>query len=112
MRLRDQPHPKKITFVIMGITAVVLLLAFGALFYFQACILRQQATHDCRWSVRSPLASVALLFRFKDEDAASQILNRLKGMPRSRARAWSSTIDIDWHFSERRVTKPKSKRRD
>jgi hypothetical protein len=45
-RLRDQPIPKKITLVIMAITLVVLLLAFGAIFYFQACILRQHATHE------------------------------------------------------------------
>src|SRR5258708_20280464 len=44
--LRDRAIPQKITFVIMAITAVVLLLAFGALFYFQACILKQHAVHE------------------------------------------------------------------
>ena len=80
-RLRDQPIPKKITFVIMGITAVVLLLAFGALFYFQACILRQQATHELSVVGEITARECGAAVRFKDEDAATQILNRLKGMP-------------------------------
>ena len=80
-RLRDQPIPKKITFVIMGITAVVLFLAFGALFYFQACILRQQATHELSVVGEITARECDAAVRFKDEDAASQILNRLRGMP-------------------------------
>lgn len=80
-RLRDQPIPKKITFVIMGITAVVLLLAFGALFYFQACTLRQQATHELSVVGEITARECDAVVRFKDEDAASQILSRLKGMP-------------------------------
>src|SRR5207302_5011819 len=80
-RLRDQPIPKKITFVIMGITAVVLSLAFGALFYFQACILRQQATHELSVVGDITARECGPAVRFKDEDAASQILSRLKGMP-------------------------------
>jgi PAS domain S-box-containing protein len=80
-RLRDQPIPKKITFVIMGITAVVLLLAFGALFYFQACILRQQATHELSVVGELTARECGAAVRFKDEDAARQILNGLKGMP-------------------------------
>ena len=80
-RLRDQPIPKKITFVIMGITAVVLLLAFGALFYFQDCILRQQATHELSVVGEITARECVAAVRFKDEDAAGQILNRLKGMP-------------------------------
>ena len=80
-RLRDQPIPKKITFVIMGITAVVLLLAFGALFYFQACILRQQATHELSVVGEITARECGAAVRFKDEDAATQILNGLKGMP-------------------------------
>ena len=79
--LRDQPIPKKITFVIMAITAVVLLLAFGALFYFQACILRQQATHELSLLGEITARECDAAVRFKDEDAASQILSRLKGMP-------------------------------
>jgi PAS domain S-box-containing protein len=80
-RLRDQPIPKKITYVIMGITAVVLLLAFGALFYFQACILRQQATHELSVVGEITARECGAAVRFKDEDAASQIINGLKGMP-------------------------------
>lgn len=80
-RLRDQPIPKKITYVIMGITAVVLLLAFAALFYFQACILRQQATHELSLVGEITARECGAAVRFKDEDAASQILNGLKGMP-------------------------------
>ena len=80
-RLRNQPIPKKITFAIMAITAVVLLLAFGALFYFQACILRQQATHELSVVGEITARECGAAVRFKDEDAASQILSRLKGMP-------------------------------
>ena len=80
-RLRDQPIPKKITFVIMGITAVVLLLAFGALFYFQACILRQQATHELSVVGEITARECGAAVRFKDEDAAGQIISGLKGMP-------------------------------
>ena len=80
-RLRDQPIPKKITFVIMVITAVVLLLAFGALFYFQACILRQHATHELSVVGEITARDCSAAVRFKDEDAAGQILNGLKGMP-------------------------------
>jgi len=80
-RLRDQPIPKKVTFVIMGITAVVLLLAFGALFYFQACILRQQAAHELSVVGEITARECGAAVRFKDEDAAGQIINGLKGMP-------------------------------
>ena len=80
-RLRDQPIPKKITFVIMAITAVVLLLAFGAIFYFQACILRQHATHELSVVGEITARECGAAVRFKDEDAASQILSRLKDMP-------------------------------
>lgn len=81
LRLRDQPISKKITFVIMGITAVVLLLAFGALFYFQACILKQHASHELSVVGEITARECGAAVRFKDEDAASQILNGLKGMP-------------------------------
>lgn len=80
-RLRDQPIPKKITFVIMAITAVVLLLAFSALFYFQACILRQHATHELAVVGEITARECAAAVRFKDEDAATQILKGLKAMP-------------------------------
>jgi len=65
----------------MAITAVVLLLAFGALFYFQACILRQHATHELSVVGEITARDCSAAVRFKDEDAATQILNGLKGMP-------------------------------
>jgi PAS domain S-box-containing protein len=80
-RLRDQPIPKKITFVIMAITAVVLLLAFGAVFYFQARILRQHATHELAVVGEITARECSAAVRFKDEDAASQILKGLNAMP-------------------------------
>ncbi|HXY61122.1 MAG TPA: hypothetical protein VEH26_05920, partial [Chthoniobacterales bacterium] len=69
-RLRDQPISKKITFVIMAITAVVLLLAFGAVFYFQARILRQHATHELAVVGEITARECGAAVRFKDEDAA------------------------------------------
>ncbi len=80
-RLRDQPIPKKITFVIMAITAVVLLLAFGSVFYFQACILRQHATHELAVVGEMKARECGAAVRFKDEVAATQILRGLKTMP-------------------------------
>ena len=65
----------------MAITAVVLLLAFGALFYFQACILRQHATHELSVVGEITARECGAAVRFKDEDAANQILSRLKAMP-------------------------------
>ena len=44
--LRDRPVGQKITFVIMLISGVVLLLAFAALFCFQAYTLRQHSAHE------------------------------------------------------------------
>ena len=44
--LRDRPIGQKIMLVIMLISGVVLLLAFAALFYFQAYTLRQQSAHE------------------------------------------------------------------
>src|SRR5438128_12644418 len=82
-RLRDQPIPKKITLAIMAITAVVLLLAFGALFYFQACILRQHATHELAVVGEITARECGAAVRFKDEDAASQVAGRSKAMARA-----------------------------
>ena len=45
-KLRDRPIREKITFVIMLISGVVLLLAFAALFCFQAYTLKQQSAHE------------------------------------------------------------------
>src|SRR6267378_1639596 len=79
--LRDRAIPQKITFVIMAITAVVLLLAFGALFYFQACILKQHAVHELAVVGEITARECGPAVRFKDEDAANQILSGLKTMP-------------------------------
>jgi PAS domain S-box-containing protein len=80
-KLRDRPIRQKITAVIMTITAVVLLLAFGALFYFQACILKQHATHELALVGEITAHECTAAVRFKDEGAANQILSGLKTMP-------------------------------
>jgi len=79
--LRDRPIPQKITFVIMTITSVVLLLAFAALFCFQAYILKQQAAHELAVVGEITAHECAAAVMFKDEDAANQILSGLKTMP-------------------------------
>jgi PAS domain S-box-containing protein len=79
--LRNRPIPQKITFVIMTITAVVLLLAFAALFCFQAYILKQQAAHELAVVGEITAHECAASVMFKDEAAAKQILSGLKAMP-------------------------------
>src|ERR1700730_1605143 len=79
--LHDRPIRQKIMLVIMAITAFVLFLAFGALFYFQACILKQHAMHELAIVGEITARECGAAVRFKDEGAANQILNGLKGMP-------------------------------
>lgn len=64
----------------MAITAVVLSLAFGALFYFQVGILKQQATHELSIVGEITARECTAAVRFKDENAANQILSGLKIM--------------------------------
>jgi two-component system, NtrC family, sensor kinase len=79
--LRDLPIRRKITLVIMLIASVVLLLAFAALFWFQAYTLRQQSAHELAVVGEITAHSCAATVMFKDEDAAAQILGGLKAMP-------------------------------
>ncbi len=79
--LRDRPVGEKITFVIMLISGVVLLLAFAALFCFQAYTLRQQSAHELAVVGEITAHNCAAAVMFKDEGAAAQILTGLKTMP-------------------------------
>jgi len=79
--LRDRPIRQKIMLVIMLISGVVLLLAFAALFYFQAYTLRQQSAHELAVVGEITAHNCAAAVMFKDEDAAAQILSGLKTMP-------------------------------
>jgi len=79
--LRDRPVGEKITFVIMLISGVVLLLAFAALFCFQAYTLRQQSAHELAVVGEITAHNCAAAVMFKDEGAATQILTGLKTMP-------------------------------
>src|SRR2546430_5093384 len=79
--LRDRSIRQKITFVIMLISGVVLLLAFAALFYFQAYTLRQQSAHELAVVGEITAHNCASAVMFKDEDAAAQILGGLRTMP-------------------------------
>jgi len=79
--LRDRPIRQKITFLIMTITAAVLLLAFAALFYFQAYTLKQHSAHELAVIGELTAHECAAAVRFKDEDAATQILTGLRTMP-------------------------------
>jgi PAS domain S-box-containing protein len=78
--LRDRPIRQKIMLVIMLISGVVLLLAFAALFYFQAYTLRQQSAHELAVVGEITAHNCADAVMFKDEDAAAQILGGLKTM--------------------------------
>ena len=79
--LRDRPIRQKIMLVIMLISGVVLLLAFAALFFFQAYSLRQQSAHELAVVGEITAHNCAAAIMFKDEDAAAQILSGLKTMP-------------------------------
>src|SRR6266404_1681275 len=79
--LRDRPVGQKITFVIMLISGVVLLLAFAALFCFQAYTLRQHSAHELAVVGEITAHNCAAAVMFKDEGAAAQILTGLKTMP-------------------------------
>src|SRR6476660_732625 len=81
--LRDRPVGQKITFVIMLISGVVLLLAFAALFCFQAYTLRQHSAHELAVVGEITAHNCAAAVMFKDEGAAAQILSGLKTMPQS-----------------------------
>jgi PAS domain S-box-containing protein len=79
--LRDRPVRQKITFAIMGIAGVVLLLAFVALFCFEAYTLRQRSAHELAVVGDITAHNCAAAVMFKDEDAAGQILDGLRTMP-------------------------------
>ena len=81
LNLRDRPIRQKIMLVIMLISGVVLLLAFAALFYFQAYTLRQQSAHELAVVGEITAHNCGAAVMFKDEDAAAQILSGLKTMP-------------------------------
>src|SRR2546430_7109329 len=81
LKLRDRPIRQKIMLVIMLISGVVLLIAFAALFYFQAYTLRQQSAHELGVVGEITAHNCAAAVMFKDEDAAAQILAGLKTMP-------------------------------
>jgi hypothetical protein len=65
----------------MLISGVVLLLAFAALFCFQAYTLRQQSAHELAVVGEITAHNCATAVMFKDEGAAAQILTGLKTMP-------------------------------
>src|SRR5436309_15441228 len=81
--LRDRPVGQKITFVIMLISGVVLLLAFAALFCFQAYTLKQHSAHELAVVAEITAHNCAAGVMFKDEGAAAQIITGLKTMPQS-----------------------------
>src|SRR5206468_10598612 len=78
--LRDRPVGQKITFVIMLISGVVLLLAFAALFCFQAYTLRQHSAHELAVVGEITAHNCAAAVLFKDEGAAAQLLIGLTTM--------------------------------
>jgi len=65
----------------MMIAGVVLLLAFAALFCFQAYTLKQHSAHELAVVGEITAHNCAAAVMFKDEDAAAQILSGLKTMP-------------------------------
>ena len=85
--LRDRPIGQKITFVIMLISGVVLLLAFAALFCFQAYTLRQHFAHELAVVGEITAHNCAAAVMFKDEGAAAQILSWTENNASNRQRA-------------------------
>jgi len=81
LKLRDRPIRQKITLVIMMIASAVLLLAFAALFCFQAYTLKQHSAHELAVVGEITAHNCAAAVMFKDEDAAAQILGGLRTMP-------------------------------
>jgi PAS domain S-box-containing protein len=79
--LRHRPIRQKITGVIMMIAGVVLLLAFAALFCFQAYTLKQHSAHELAVIGEITAHNCGAAVMFKDEDAAAQILGGLRTMP-------------------------------
>ena len=69
-KLRDRPIREKITFVIMLISGVVLLLAFAALFCFQAYTLKRHSAHELAVVGEITAHNCAPAVMFKDEGAA------------------------------------------
>jgi hypothetical protein len=80
-KLRDRPIREKITCVIMLISGVVLLLAFAALFCFQAYTLKRHSAHELAVVGEITAHNCAPAVMFQDEGAAGQILAGLKTMP-------------------------------
>src|SRR5438094_8084005 len=81
LMLRDRPIRQKITLVIMIIASAVLLLAFAALFCFQAYTLKQHSAHELPVAGERTAHNCASAVMFKDEDAATQILGGLRTLP-------------------------------
>lgn len=79
--LRNRPIRQKITFVNMLIAGVVLLIAFAALFCFEAFTLRRHSAHELAVVGEITAHNCAAAVMFKDEGAAAQILTGLKTMP-------------------------------
>jgi PAS domain S-box-containing protein len=79
--LRDRPIREKITSMIMLISGVVLLLAFAALFCFQAYTLKRHSAHELAVVGEITAHNCAPAVMFHDEGAAAQILAGLKTMP-------------------------------
>lgn len=65
----------------MMIASAVLLLAFAALFCFQAYTLKQHSAHELAVVGEITTHNCAAAVMFKDEDAAAQILGGLRTMP-------------------------------
>ncbi len=82
--LRDRPIRQKITFVIMTIAGVVLLLAFAALFCFQAYTLKQHSAHELAVVGEITAHNCAAAVMFKDEDAAALFLEPHGMRPKSK----------------------------
>lgn len=80
-KIRDLPIRQKITAVIMLITSLVLLLAFSALFAFQAYTLKRHFAHELEVVGEITAHNCAAAVMFKDETAAKQILAGLRIMP-------------------------------
>src|SRR5260370_27719629 len=83
LKLRDRPIRQKITLVIMMIASAVLLLAFAALFCFQAYTLKQHSAHELAVVGEITTHNWAAAVMFKEEEGGVEILGGLRTRPQS-----------------------------
>src|SRR5437588_8506905 len=112
LKLRDRPIRQKITLVIMMIASAVLLLAFAALFCFQAYTLKQHSAHELAVVGEIQRTTVLRQSCSKMRMLPPKYLADLEQCPKSLVHGFSSRTSSSSLFLGHHGTKPKSKPRD